>query len=144
MRRRASKTGAFILYRAIHPSRSSPRRSSRPLRRGTASGGSTEAEERRGIRSLMILTSILALRADTGKLAWYYQTTPGESWDFTATQHMILADLEIQSRKRKVLMQAPKNGFFYVLDRTTGELLSAKPYVQISWAKEVDPKTGRP
>jgi PQQ-dependent dehydrogenase (methanol/ethanol family) len=92
----------------------------------------------------LYLSSILALRADTGKLVWYYQTTPGESWDFTATQHMILADLEIQSRKRKVLMQAPKNGFFYVLDRATGELISAEKIVPISWATGVDRKTGRP
>ena len=92
----------------------------------------------------LYLSSILALRPDTGKLVWYYQTTPGESWDFTATQHMILADLEIQGRSRKVLMQAPKNGFFYVLDRATGELISAEPIVPISWAKGIDKKTGRP
>jgi quinohemoprotein ethanol dehydrogenase len=75
---------------------------------------------------------------------WYYQTTPGDAWDFTATQHIILADIDIGGRKRKVLMQAPKNGFFYVLDRTSGELISARAYVPISWAKEVDKKTGRP
>ncbi|HWX39815.1 MAG TPA: PQQ-dependent dehydrogenase, methanol/ethanol family [Blastocatellia bacterium] len=92
----------------------------------------------------LYLSSILALRPDSGELVWYYQTTPGESWDFTATQHMILADLDIAGRKRRVLMQAPKNGFFYVLDRATGELLSAEPYVHISWAKGVDKKTGRP
>ena len=92
----------------------------------------------------LYLSSILALRPETGKLVWYYQTTPGESWDFTATQHMILADLEIQGRQRKVLMQAPKNGFFYVLDRETGELISAEPIVPTSWAKAVDKKTGRP
>jgi quinohemoprotein ethanol dehydrogenase len=77
-------------------------------------------------------------------MVWYYQTTPGDAWDYTATQHIILADLDIGGRKRKVLMQAPKNGFFYVLDRTSGELLSAQNYVPISWAKEVDKKTGRP
>src|SRR5262249_45337652 len=81
---------------------------------------------------------------DSGELVWHYQTTPGDSWDFTATQHMILADLEIAGGRRKVIMQAPKNGFFYVLDRATGELLSAEPYVRISWAKSVDKKTGRP
>jgi quinohemoprotein ethanol dehydrogenase len=69
----------------------------------------------------LYLASILALRPDNGDLIWYYQTTPGETWDYTATQHMILADLEINGRLRKVLMQAPKNGFFYVLDRATGE-----------------------
>jgi quinohemoprotein ethanol dehydrogenase len=92
----------------------------------------------------LYLSSIVALRPETGEMVWYYQTTPGDSWDFTATQHIILADLNIDGRKRKVLMQAPKNGFFYVLDRTNGELLSARPYVTVSWAKEVDKKTGRP
>ncbi len=92
----------------------------------------------------LYLSSILALRPDTGELAWHYQTTPGDSWDFTATQHMILADLNIAGRPRKVLMQAPKNGFFYVLDRATGELLSADAYAPQTWAKGVDKKTGRP
>jgi PQQ-dependent dehydrogenase (methanol/ethanol family) len=92
----------------------------------------------------LFLTSILALRPDTGRLVWHYQTTPAESWDYTATQPMILADLEISGRTRKVLMQAPKNGFFYVLDRATGELLSAEPYVHTSWATHVDMQTGRP
>lgn len=92
----------------------------------------------------LYLSSILALRPDTGELIWYYQTTPADSWDFTATQQMILATLNINGKPRKVLMQAPKNGFFYVLDRATGELLSAKAYVTVNWAKEVDMKTGRP
>ncbi len=92
----------------------------------------------------LYLSSILALNPDTGDLVWHYQTTPGDSWDYTATQHMILADLEIEGKERKVLMQAPKNGFFYVLDRTNGELISAKPYVYTNWAKEIDKVTGRP
>jgi quinohemoprotein ethanol dehydrogenase len=92
----------------------------------------------------LFLSSILALRAKTGELAWHYQTTPGESWDFTATQHMILADLELGGRTRRVLMQAPKNGFFYVLDRATGELLSAEKYATTNWASHVDRATGRP
>jgi quinohemoprotein ethanol dehydrogenase len=92
----------------------------------------------------LYLSCILALRPDTGELVWHYQTTPGDTWDYTATQHMILADLNIGGRGRKVLMQAPKNGFFYVLDRATGELISAEPYVEITWAKGVDKKTGRP
>jgi len=92
----------------------------------------------------LYLSSILALRPDTGELVWHYQTTPGEHWDYTATQNMILADLEWQGRTRKVLMQAPKNGFFYVLDRATGELLSARKYVHVSWASHVDLETGRP
>ncbi len=92
----------------------------------------------------LYLSSILALRPDTGELVWHYQTTPGDNWDYTATQHMILADLEIDGRLRQVLMQAPKNGFFYVLDRATGELLSAAPYVKVTWATGVDLASGRP
>jgi PQQ-dependent dehydrogenase (methanol/ethanol family) len=92
----------------------------------------------------LFLTSIVALRPKTGEYVWHYQTTPGETWDYTATQHMILADLEIGGKPRKVLMQAPKNGFFYVLDRTNGELLSAEAYSDMTWASGVDMKTGRP
>lgn len=92
----------------------------------------------------LFLSCILAINPDTGRLVWHYQTTPGESWDYTATQKLILADLAIDGQVRRVLMQAPKNGFFYVLDRKTGELLSAKPYVNVTWATHVDLKTGRP
>ncbi len=92
----------------------------------------------------LFLSSIVALRPDTGEYIWHYQTTPGETWDYTATQHMILADIEIDGRTREVLMQAPKNGFFYVLDRATGELISAEKFVDITWATHVDPATGRP
>jgi alcohol dehydrogenase (cytochrome c)/quinohemoprotein ethanol dehydrogenase len=92
----------------------------------------------------LYLSSIVALRPDTGEYVWHYQTTPGETWDFTATQHIILATLTIDGRDRKVLMQAPKNGFFYVIDRTTGELISGEPFTQINWASGVDMKTGRP
>ncbi len=80
----------------------------------------------------------------TGEYVWHYQTTPGETWDYTATQHIILADIELDGKTRKVLMQAPKNGFFYVLDRTDGTLLSAKNYMDITWATHVDMETGRP
>ena len=76
----------------------------------------------------LFLSSIVALSPDTGEYVWHYQTTPGETWDYTATQHIMLADLTIDGQPRKVLMQAPKNGFFYVLDRTNGKLISAKPY----------------
>ena len=92
----------------------------------------------------LFLSSIVALRPDDGSYVWHYQTTPGETWDYTATQHMILAELELGGKTRKVIMQAPKNGFFYVLDRQTGELLSAEPYATVTWATGVDMETGRP
>jgi quinohemoprotein ethanol dehydrogenase len=92
----------------------------------------------------LYLSSILAMNPDTGRLKWYYQETPAENWDYTAAQHIILADLMIDGKPRKVLMQAPKNGFFYVIDRVTGELLSADKYAPVTWASHVDMKTGRP
>ena len=92
----------------------------------------------------LFLSSIVAVRPDTGEYVWHYQTTPGETWDYTATQHIILADIELDGKTRKVLMQAPKNGFFYVIDRTDGTLLSANNYVDITWATHVDMETGRP
>jgi quinohemoprotein ethanol dehydrogenase len=92
----------------------------------------------------LFVSSIVAVDADTGAYKWHYQTTPGDNWDYTATQHMILAELEIGGESRKVLMQAPKNGFFYVLDRKTGELLSADKYMPVTWASHVDMETGRP
>ena len=92
----------------------------------------------------LYLAAIVAINPDNGTLAWHYQTTPGETWDYTATQHMILADLELDGTTRKVIMQAPKNGFFYVLDRTDGRFISAAPYVPVTWASHIDPTTGRP
>ena len=92
----------------------------------------------------LFLASILAIDPDSGRLVWHYQTTPAETWDYTSTQKMILADLRIGGRMRQVIMQAPKNGFFYVLDRRTGELLSAEPYTTVTWASHVDRRSGRP
>lgn len=92
----------------------------------------------------LFLSSIIALNPDNGKLVWYYQTTPGDTWDFTATQHLILADITIKGQLRKVIMQAPKNGIFYVLDRASGKLIFAKPYTFINWATGIDSSTGRP
>jgi len=112
---------------------------------GTGNGSPWNREIRSpGGGDNLYLSSILAIHAETGKLKWHYQTTPGESWDFTAVQQIMLTELEIKGKKREVLMQAPKNGFFYVLDRNTGELLSAEPYVYVNWASKVDMKTGRP
>ena len=112
---------------------------------GTGNGSPWNQEIRSpGGGDNLFLSSIVALRPDTGEYVWHYQTTPGENWDFTSTQPMILADLTLNGRVRKVLMQAPKNGFFYVLDRLTGEFLSAEPYVEVTWASHVDWSTGRP
>jgi PQQ-dependent dehydrogenase (methanol/ethanol family) len=92
----------------------------------------------------LFLSSIIAVDADTGAYAWHFQTTPGDSWDFDSTQTITLADLTIDGQPRKVAMQAAKNGFFYVIDRTTGKLISARNFVPVTWAKGVDPMTGKP
>jgi quinohemoprotein ethanol dehydrogenase len=91
----------------------------------------------------LFTASIVALKADTGEYVWHYQTVQNDIWDYTATQPMILAELHINGAERKVIMQAPKNGFFYVLDRATGELLSAEKYAPNTWATHVDMETGR-
>ncbi|MFT5501243.1 MAG: quinohemoprotein ethanol dehydrogenase [Woeseiaceae bacterium] len=92
----------------------------------------------------LFLCSIVAVNADTGEYVWHYQTVPGDTWDYTSVQHMILADLEIDGRERKVIMQAPKNGFFYVIDRETGEFISAENIMPVNWATHIDQETGRP
>jgi alcohol dehydrogenase (cytochrome c)/quinohemoprotein ethanol dehydrogenase len=92
----------------------------------------------------LFLASIVAVRGETGEYVWHYQTVPGDTWDYTAVQHMILAELEIDGYERKVIMQAPKNGFFYVLDRENGEMLSAENIMPTNWATHIDKETGRP
>jgi alcohol dehydrogenase (cytochrome c)/quinohemoprotein ethanol dehydrogenase len=92
----------------------------------------------------LFLVSVVAVRPDTGEYVWHYQEVPGDEWDYTSVQPIILADLPINGETRKVLMHAPKNGFFYVLDRATGELLSAQPFSRVTWASGIDMKTGRP
>jgi quinohemoprotein ethanol dehydrogenase len=112
---------------------------------GTGNGSPWNRQHRSpGGGDNLFLSSILALNPDKGKLVWYYQTTPGDTWDFTAAQHLVLADIMIKGELRKVIMQAPKNGIFYVLDRTNGKLISAKPYTFINWATGIDSVTGRP
>ncbi|MES2422823.1 MAG: PQQ-dependent dehydrogenase, methanol/ethanol family [Pseudomonadota bacterium] len=91
----------------------------------------------------LYLASIVALNPDTGKYVWHYQETPGDNWDFTSTQPMILADLKINNQPRKVILHAPKNGFFFVVDRTNGQFISAKNFVDVNWATGYD-KNGRP
>jgi len=88
--------------------------------------------------------SVVALDADSGKYLWHYQVNPQDAWDFDSTQQMTLADLLIDGRRRKVLMQAPKNGFFYVLDRTSGTLISAEKLGKVTWAQRIDLESGRP
>lgn len=92
----------------------------------------------------LFVASVLALRPETGEYVWHYQETPGDEWDYTSTQNMILATLTLDGRPRKVVMHAPKNGYFYLLDRATGKLLSAKPFIPLTWSRGVDAVTGRP
>jgi PQQ-dependent dehydrogenase (methanol/ethanol family) len=112
---------------------------------GTGNGSPWNRELRSpGGGDNLYLSSIVALRPDTGEYVWHYQVTPADNWDYTATQHMVLAEIEIDGKVRSVIMQAPKNGFFYVLDRKTGELLSAEKFGKVTWATHVDMETGRP
>ena len=92
----------------------------------------------------LFLASIVAVDADTGKYKWHYQTTPEDNWDYTAVQDMALADMEVDGEQKKVLLQAPKNGFFYVIDRSNGKVLRAHPFAAVTWATHVDLETGRP
>jgi PQQ-dependent dehydrogenase (methanol/ethanol family) len=91
----------------------------------------------------LYIASIVAINAETGQLKWHYQCTPGDQWDYDAIQHLVLAELRINNRTRKVIMQANKNGYFYVIDRVTGEFISAGEMSQISWSRGMDSK-GRP
>jgi len=112
---------------------------------GTGNGGPWPEELRKSKgKDNLYVASILAVNADTGDLKWYYQNTPGDSWDFDSVQGFILADVTINGRSRKVIMQANKNGFYYVLDRVTGSFISAQPFATVTWAKGIDQETGRP
>jgi len=92
----------------------------------------------------LYVASILAVDPDNGTLKWHYQATPGDIWDYDGVAHLMLADIRINGRVRKVIMQANKNGVFYVLDRTNGEFISAEPFAKVSWVTSFDPRTGRP
>ncbi len=92
----------------------------------------------------LFLCSVVALDADTGEYVWHYQTVPGETWDYNSNMDIVLADLTIDGKPVKALMHAPKNGFFYVIDRATGKLLSAEKIGKVTWASHIDMKTGRP
>lgn len=92
----------------------------------------------------LFLASVVALDADTGEYVWHYQENPGETWDYNSDMDMVLADLAIDGEPRKVLLHAPKNGFFYVIDRHTGKVISAEKLVKVTWASRIDTATGRP
>jgi quinohemoprotein ethanol dehydrogenase len=92
----------------------------------------------------LFLCSIVALNPNTGEYLWHYQTTPGESWDFNSNMDIVLADLKIDGEDVKAILHAPKNGFFYVINRRTGKLISAKPFAETSWASQIDMTTGKP
>lgn len=109
---------------------------------GTGNGGPWNAEFRKGDN--LYIASVLALRPKNGALVWYYQFTPNDPYDYDGTNELINAELEIDGKMRKVIMQANRNGFFYVLDRETGELLRANPFVKQTWSDGIDMATGRP
>lgn len=112
---------------------------------GTGNGGpyATSKRSPSGGDNLY-LASLVALDPKTGRMKWHYQETPGDNWDFTATQPMIFTRMEIDGENRPVVLHAPKNGYLYILDRRDGKLLRANPIVRANWAKGIDPKTGRP
>jgi quinohemoprotein ethanol dehydrogenase len=112
---------------------------------GTGNGGPWPEELRQSKgKDNLFVCSVLAVNVDTGDYKWHYQFTPGDSWDFDAVQGFILADMTINGRSRKVIMQANKNGFYYVLDRLSGAFISAQPFALVTWASGIDPESGRP
>lgn len=112
---------------------------------GTGNGGPWNEKYRNPKRGDGLLTcSIVALKPETGEYVWHYQEDPADDWDYDSDEQIILADIPIDGQARKVLFHAPKNGFFYVLDRATGAVVSAKPYTHVNWASAIDAKTGRP
>ena len=112
---------------------------------GTANASPYDPEARSPAGGDNLYTaSIVALDANTGKYVWHYQVNPRDSWDYDCTQQMTLATLVIHGKHRKVLLQAPKNGFFYVLDRRSGKPISAERLGKVTWADHIDLKTGRP
>lgn len=112
---------------------------------GTGNGGPYASKFRaKGMQDNLFVTSVVALDPDTGKYKWHYQYNPLDVWDYKATMDIVLTDLTIKGQRRKVLMQAPSNGFFYVIDRTNGKLISAEKIGKVNWAERIDLKTGRP
>src|SRR5436309_3392232 len=113
------------------------RSTGRPTRRASWASQSRTGDN-------LYTSSVLALRPKTGEIVWHYQFTPNDAYDYDACWELISAELRVNGRNRKVVMQLNRNGFLYVLDRASGELLSAKAYEKVNWATHVDMKTGRP
>jgi len=112
---------------------------------GTGNGGPWPEDLRKSKgKDNLYVASILAVKPDTGELKWHFQPVPGDSWDYDSVQQLLLADLTIRGQPRKVLMQANKDGFYYVLDRVSGQFISGQPYAKVTWAKGLDERTGRP
>src|SRR5690606_4788678 len=112
---------------------------------GTGNGAPWDAVERdRGQGDNLFLSSIVAVHADTGQYAWHYQETPWETWDYDTGQQLMLLDMPADGQMRHVVTQASKNGFFYILDAKTGELLSGEPYTDVNWATGINMEDGRP
>lgn len=112
---------------------------------GTGNGGPYATSKRSPAGGdNLYLASLVALDPKTGRMKWHYQETPGDNWDFTAVQPMILTHMAIDGEDRPVILHAPKNGYLYILDRRDGKLLRANPIVRVNWSKGIDPKTGRP
>ncbi|MBV9504111.1 MAG: PQQ-binding-like beta-propeller repeat protein [Acidobacteriia bacterium] len=112
---------------------------------GTGNGGPWPEQLRQSKgKDNLFVASILAVRPDTGELKWYFQPVPGDSWDYDSVQQLLLADINIKGQMRKVLMQANKDGFYYVIDRITGAFISGQPFARVTWARGLNEATGRP
>ena len=109
---------------------------------GTGNAGPWNPEVRKGDN--LYVCSVIAFRPKTGEMVWHYQFSPNDPYDYDATEVGMLVDLKVDGQMRKVLAQANRNGFFYVLDRANGKLLAANPYVKVNWADKIDMATGRP
>jgi len=113
---------------------------------GTGNAGPWAADARKQgqDKDNLYAASIVAVRPDTGKLVWYFQMVPGDEWDYDSVQQLMLADVTIKGQQRKVIMQANKDGFYYVIDRITGKFISGQPFARVTWAKGLNEETGRP
>jgi quinohemoprotein ethanol dehydrogenase len=111
---------------------------------GNAGPWSAEARKQQNDKDNLYAASIVAVKPETGKLVWYFQVVPGDDWDFDSVQQLMLADVTIKGQQRKVIMQANKNGFYYVIDRITGKFISGQPFARVTWARGLNEETGRP